>query len=377
MLQRLFSLCALVCCLSSAARAQTAPAEPVEPVPTLDIQGVNNASARRLLKRAFELPGRLWEPILSPDGTQLVCGNFPHYSAEFYRLTLANGQVQVKRISDATRENNGHKGTLWFGSARAFSPDGKIFATGSYGRRVVPVEDSIQLWDTKTWREIGVLKGHPHTVNSIAFSPDGKKIISGNAGSGVIIYDVATRSIETAWMRKFDFGYAVNVAFWNDRGIFVPLAVVRKSFPPTWQYTNYINAPQNAVPAPRTEVGDFEIWNIETNQKIKDLQLPGDEISLNQQIHFSADGRLLGLITRSNAPETAKLYQATVINWTTGANRQISFDARDSDFSPLDYTSLRFLPDQDTALLCDTAANRLATFDVMSLYQPPARPATP
>jgi hypothetical protein len=55
--------------------------------------------------------------------------------------------------------------------AVAFSPDGKVLASGSKDR-------SILLWDTKTWQARGPLKGHTGPVMALAFSPDSAQLAS-------------------------------------------------------------------------------------------------------------------------------------------------------------------------------------------------------
>lgn len=51
------------------------------------------------------------------------------------------------------------------------SPDGKVLATGSWGK-------TIKLWDIENGKEIATLRGHSKHVYVVNFSPDGKTLIS-------------------------------------------------------------------------------------------------------------------------------------------------------------------------------------------------------
>lgn len=55
--------------------------------------------------------------------------------------------------------------------AVAFSPDGKILATGGADRLV-------RLWDAETGKFIRAFQGHAMTITALAFSPDGKILLS-------------------------------------------------------------------------------------------------------------------------------------------------------------------------------------------------------
>src|ERR1019366_7595638 len=79
----------------------------------------------------------------------------------------------------------------------AFSPDGKTLASGgadAAGKsgRTGPPDGDIVLWDVATGKPKAVLKGHAHTVFTLAFSPDGKTLASGSGDNTVKLWDVAT-----------------------------------------------------------------------------------------------------------------------------------------------------------------------------------------
>jgi WD40 repeat protein/energy-coupling factor transporter ATP-binding protein EcfA2 len=79
---------------------------------------------------------------------------------------------------------NGHTQPV---TSVAFSPDGKILASGSY-------DNTIIFWDMPTRQALGPpLREHAGVVQSVEFSPDGTRLASAGDDRRVILWDVETR----------------------------------------------------------------------------------------------------------------------------------------------------------------------------------------
>ncbi|MDF5719540.1 MAG: NB-ARC domain-containing protein [Rhizonema sp. PD37] len=75
--------------------------------------------------------------------------------------------------------------TAWV-RALAFSPDGKILASGS-------LDYTIRLWNVETGQCLQILLGHTSGVQSVAFSDDGSTLASGSNDQTIRLWNIQTR----------------------------------------------------------------------------------------------------------------------------------------------------------------------------------------
>src|SRR4051812_18099697 len=82
-------------------------------------------------------------------------------------------------LAEGPAEFKGHTGLVY---SVAFSPDGKVLATGSF-------DNTVKLWDFATGKELHTLKGHTNQVYCVAFSPDGNLLASASQDKTVRLWN--------------------------------------------------------------------------------------------------------------------------------------------------------------------------------------------
>jgi hypothetical protein len=123
---------------------------------------------------------------LSRDGKVLAVSTTPAQGFATVRLwTVATGTLA------ATITGNGAAYSL------AFSPDGGTLAIANTLAASKRYDNPIRLWDTATGQDAGELTGHTNGIETLAFSPDGKLLASGGSGQNPVrVWNVASRKLE-------------------------------------------------------------------------------------------------------------------------------------------------------------------------------------
>jgi WD40 repeat protein len=112
---------------------------------------------------------RPWE--IAPDGRTVVSFSVKEGGIRFWDLSARSAVISLK----------GHSGSI---TSMAFSPDGRLLATGSN-------DNTVKLWDLAAKREVVTLRGHAGWVTGVAFSPDGRTLATSANDSTVKLWNLA------------------------------------------------------------------------------------------------------------------------------------------------------------------------------------------
>jgi len=123
-------------------------------------QALHDAVEDSRLLYTFTDPDEVpWELAYSPDNKYIV-----YYSRPFFKATIR--EAKSGRLLHRFLDGSGRRGL-------AFSPDGKILATGIKNNSVI-------LWEAFTWQPLLTLTGPMKAPVALAFSPDGHLLVVAN-----------------------------------------------------------------------------------------------------------------------------------------------------------------------------------------------------
>ncbi|WP_026794402.1 serine/threonine-protein kinase [Planktothrix mougeotii] len=235
----------------------------------------------------------------------------------------------------------------------AFSPDGRMLASGSWDKM-------IKLWDVQSQREIATLTGHSTDVISVAFSPDGWTLASGGSDTTIKLWDVhSQREIATltghlgvVWSVAFSpdgrtlasGSYDTTIKLWDVQS--------QREIATLTGHSNWVMSvafsPDGRTLASGSDDNTIKLWDVQSQREIATLTGHSNWV---KSVAFSPDGRTLA---SGNDDNTIKL-------WDVHSQREIATLTGHSS----DVTSVAFSVDGRT-LASGSDDKKIKLWDVQS-----------
>ncbi len=229
-----------------------------------------------------------WSVAFSPDGRILASGSDDTEPDDTIKLW----DPGTGRLLMGWRPG---EGTI---SALAFSPDGRRLASASLNP-----SQNLRLWDFATGRLLTTLEGHTDRVRSVAFSPDGTRLASAGSDRTIRLWDGAsgrplvTLRGHTDIVRKVAFGpdgHTLASAS-NDRTVRlwdVNTGKASHVFRTLEKCSAVAFAPDGSLLASADEGGDITLWNPTTGDRKSAIHSDHDQLFT---LAFSPDGCALAV----------------------------------------------------------------------------------
>lgn len=250
--------------------------------------GVNlhqvNFAHSNLAKSVFtETISQILSVAFSPDGKLLATGDVNH-------------EIHVWQVADGKRLLTCKVDEGWVWSV-AFSPNGRLLASSA--------NRTVKLWDVQTGQCLQTLQGYTDRVFSVAFSPDGRLLASGSEDHLVRVWDVKTGQLLSILSGHTD--EVRSVAFAPQR---------------------YANSPNGHMLASGSYDRTVLLWDVNTGECLSILKQHTHWV---WSVAFSPDGRLLA---SGSGDRTIKLWDistGSTVRSLLGHSQQIRAVAFSAD----------------------------------------------
>lgn len=260
-------------------------------------------SPPRFHQSRLAMPGNHRTTAMSPDGTTLATTRYRAGKVTF--LDVSTGRERLSFAAHAVQID-----------ATAFSPDGRMFATGA-------VDRTIRLWDSATGRQVQSLPAPDH-LQTIAFTHDGKTLL---ALAGIPQNGMHLHTWDLVAGRERGEPQPIRGEAWafSASGRLLAVASVRGASVKVWD-TATLNeravfgrlpgrvfclafSPNELRLAASDRSGRVVIWDLDAADREQSFYPPGGSV---QGLAFSPDGTALALGLR----------YATVRVWDLAAGKQ-------------------------------------------------------
>lgn len=219
---------------------------------------------------------------------------------DFSRLTIRQAYLKSRHLHQINFANAHFTNavlTYNFGSilSVAFSPDGKLLATGDSNQ-------NINLWRVADGRSLAIYQGHTDWVWAVAFSPDGERLISGSDDRTVRLWDVKTQQClhvfqghtKQVWAVAFSPNGDMIASGSDDRTIRLWNVKTRQCLYILQGHTNGVwtvaFSPDGRLLASGSEDQTIRLWDVETQQCLSVLQ---GHKSWVRSVAFSPNGETI------------------------------------------------------------------------------------